>query len=294
MQKKAPTADEFAAHRHTTAGISYTDIGSGPVTLFVHGVFTNGNLWRHCVQQLSSERRCISIDLPGHGHTPPLGEPSVWGLADAIGDMIKELDIRDIQLVGNDTGGAICQILVTRWPERFASLALTNCDTEGNFPPPAFRPAVWLAQVNLLRFGAWMARHPRIAKNIYRSGYQKVTAVPDAILESYLKPVFGDRKNLQFVTALLASMHPALLAPIHEQLAACTVPTKIIWGTGDIFFHRKWADWLLHLIPGATQIIEIPHARLFFPDERAAELVEVLRLPVGQAHKKTRQSSHAR
>ena len=61
--------DEFAAHRHSAGSISYTDVGQGPVTLFVHGVFTNGRLWRNCVKRLSGHRRCISVDLPGHGHS---------------------------------------------------------------------------------------------------------------------------------------------------------------------------------------------------------------------------------
>ncbi len=135
--------DEFAAYRRTVGGISFTDVGEGPVTLFVHGVFTIGRLWRNCVQLLADRRRCISVDLPGHGHTPPLGEPSVWGLADAVDTVIRELDLRDIHRVGNDTGGAVAQVVLTRDPQLFTSFALTNCDTEGNFPPPAFRPAVW-------------------------------------------------------------------------------------------------------------------------------------------------------
>ncbi len=146
--------DEFAAHRRTVGGISFTDVGEGPVTLFVHGVLTNGRLWRNCVQLLSDRRRCISVDLPGHGQTSPVGEPSVWGLADAVDTVVREMGLRDIHLVGNDTGGAVAQVVLTRNPERFASLALTNCDTEGNFPPLALQPAVWAAKAGLLRAGA--------------------------------------------------------------------------------------------------------------------------------------------
>ncbi|MDA2950535.1 MAG: alpha/beta hydrolase, partial [Actinomycetota bacterium] len=81
------------------------------------------------------------------------------------------------------------------------------------------------------------------------------------------------------VKALLLSMTPEQLAPIRPLLQACDVPTAVIWGTGDIFFRRHWADWLVDLIPGADEVVEIPHGRLFFPDERAPELVDAL-----QAH----------
>jgi pimeloyl-ACP methyl ester carboxylesterase len=268
--------DEFAAHRRTAGGISFTDVGEGPVTLFVHGVFTNGRLWRNCVRLLSDHRRCISVDLPGHGHTPPVGEPSVWGLADAVDTVIRELDLREVHLVGNDTGGAVAQVVLTRDLDRFASFALTNCDTEGNFPPPAFRPAVWAAKARLLRAGAPLARLPKLAKQIYRSGYQDISAVPDDVIVDYLTPTLGSPEGVRFMTALLSSMTPELLAPIRPLLSACEVPTAIVWGTGDIFFRRPWADWLVNLIPGATGVVEVPGARLFFPDERARELVDAL------------------
>ena len=75
---------------------------------------------------------------------------------------------------------------------------------------------------------------------------------------------------------LSLGLTPEQLAPIHPFLQACEVPTAIVWGTGDIFFTRCWADWLVDLIPGATGVIEIPGGRLFFPDERAGELVAAL------------------
>lgn len=269
--------DEFASYRRSTSGISYTDVGRGPVTLFVHGVFTNGRLWRNCVRLLSDHRRCISIDLPGHGHTRPAGEASVWGLADAVGTVIEQLDLHDIHLVGNDTGGAVSQVVLTRDPTRFATFALTNCDTEGNFPPAAFRPAVWAAKTGLLRLLATpLLRMPTIAKQIYRTGYQDVSAVPDEVIADYLTPILGSTDGVRFMAALLSSMTPEQLAPIRPLLRTCNTPTAIIWGTGDIFFKRKWADWLVDLIPGATGVTEIPGGRLFFPDERAPELVDAL------------------
>ncbi|ALG08266.1 alpha/beta fold hydrolase [Kibdelosporangium phytohabitans] len=268
--------DEFAAHRRTAGGISFTDVGEGPVTIFVHGVFTNGRLWRNCVRLLSDHRRCISVDLPGHGHTPPVGEPSVWGLADAVDTVIRELNLSAVHLVGNDTGGAVAQVVLTRDPGRFASFALTNCDTEGNFPPLAFRPAVWAARVGLLRLGAPLVKLPKLAKQVYRTGYQHVSAVPDDVITDYLAPILGNPEGAGFMAALLSSMAPEQLAPIRPLLGACRVPTAVVWGTGDIFFRRCWADWLVELIPGATGVVEVPGARLFFPDERADELVVAL------------------
>src|SRR5437762_10923068 len=62
-----------SAARHsveTASGcISYTEQGTGPVALFVHGVLLNGHLWRHQLSQLSDTRCCIAVDLLAHGET---------------------------------------------------------------------------------------------------------------------------------------------------------------------------------------------------------------------------------
>lgn len=257
-------------------GISYVDEGTGPVVLFVHGVFTNARLWRNCVRLLSGHRRCVAVDLPGHGHTPPVGEASVWGLADAVWQVIEKLDLRDITLVGNDTGGAVAQVVLTRDPSRFSSFVLTNCDTEGNFPPPAFKPGVLAARAGLLRVARPMVRFPKLAKQIYRAGYQNPMAVPDEVITSYLTPILGSAEGVRFMERLLASMNPYDLSRIRPRLQACEVPTVLVWGTGDIFFKLPWAHWLKRLIPGATEVVEVPGGKLFYVDERAPELVAAL------------------
>src|SRR6185312_10226899 len=268
--------DEYAAHRRTAGGISYIDVGEGPVTLFVHGVFTNGRLWRNCFRLLADHRRCIAVDLPGHGHTLPVGEPSVWGLADAIGTVIRELDLHDIHLVGNDTGGAVAQVVPARDMSRFASVALTNCDTEGNFPPRMFKPAIWATKARLLRLAGPVAHLPVVAKQLYRTGYQHASALPDDVVTAYLTPILGSRAGTRFMELLLASMAPEQLAEIRPQLGRCEVATVLVWGTGDIFFDVQWAHRLQRLIPGATDVVEVPGGRLFYVDERAAELVAAL------------------
>ncbi|MCW1959350.1 MAG: alpha/beta hydrolase, partial [Mycobacterium sp.] len=138
------------------------------------------------------------------------------------------------------------------------------------------RPAVWAAKTGLLGMAGPLARMPKIAKQIYRTGYENVSAIPDNVIIDYLSPILGNTAGARFMSDLLISMTPEQLAPIHPLLAKCEIPTAIIWGTGDIFFHRRWADWLVELIPGAREVVEIPGGRLFFPDERAAELVGAL------------------
>jgi pimeloyl-ACP methyl ester carboxylesterase len=125
--------------------ISYTEQGAGPVALFVHGVLLNGHLWRHQLADLSDIRRCIAVDLLAHGDTEiaPDQDVSVTANANMLKEFLDALNIDQVDLVGNDSGGGIAQIFAALYPERVRSLTLTDCDTHDNWPPEAFKPWLW-------------------------------------------------------------------------------------------------------------------------------------------------------
>ena len=132
--------------------IAYRETGPGdaPAIVFVHGAFVDGTLWRKVVPRLEGSYRCVVPDLPLGSHRTPMNpgaDLSPPGLAKLIADFIEALDLDDVTLVGNDTGGAICQLVVTRHPERIGRLVLTPCDAYENFLPPAFRYLQSLARV---------------------------------------------------------------------------------------------------------------------------------------------------
>ena len=119
---------EFTARRQmlkTPSGdIAYTESGAGPAAVFVHGLATNGALWRHVIEQVDGTTRCIAVDLPLHGGTPPQKDPSVTAMAQLIVDLCQGLGLDRIDLVGNDTGGVIAQIVAASHPGLLRSLIL--------------------------------------------------------------------------------------------------------------------------------------------------------------------------
>src|ERR1700724_2718907 len=130
-------------HIETPSGrISYVEAGSGPVTLFVHGVVLNKHLWRHQVAGLSDIRRCIAVDLLAHGDTEiaPEQDVSVTANAKMLREFLDALQIDQVDLVGNDSGGGIAQIFAALYPERVRTLTFPDCDTHDNWPPEAFKP----------------------------------------------------------------------------------------------------------------------------------------------------------
>ncbi len=273
----------FTANRKTLAApdgdIAYTEFGGGPAALFVHGLATSGALWRNVIEHLAPVSRCVAIDLPAHGGSQARKDASVSGMADAVADLCDGLGLDKVDLVGNDTGGAVAQIFAARHPERLRSLTLTNCDTEGNFPPPGFLPLVETARRGeLAPVLAAIAGDPaQWPAGPLAVGYQDPVAVPEELWRAYYVPIGGTLDRAKDFERILAALDPADLSAAQPGLAALTVPTLIVWGTADEAFGVEWARQLRARIPGARDVIEVDGGKLFFPDERPADLVPHLR-----------------
>ena len=275
--------DKYRSQVDTRSGpASYIDTGGpGRAVLFVHGVGTSSHLWRNVIDQLDGQRRCVAFDLPLHGRTPAAADQdfSLPGLARFLADCCEALELTDIDLVANDTGGAISQVFAVGRPERLHTLTLTNCETHNNLPPKALLPTVLLARMGLYaRIAPRMMRDiPRARRRVFRLVYQDVANLPDEVARAWLEPTLGTAAAARQSQRLLTSLHARDLLAIEPALARLQVPTLIVWGTSDRFFRRRWAYWLRDTIPGATDVVEIDGARLFFPDERATELTAALR-----------------
>ena len=284
--------EEFASHRATVTTdhgeIAYVDVGDGSPILFVHGVFLNGYLWRHVISRMRSERRCIAVDLLGHGHTRMSDglELSLGLQADMLASFCAELGLDRIDLVGNDSGGAIAQIFSVRDSRRIRTLTLTNCDAHDNIPPDAFKPAVQLAAtrdlaptVSLLLGDIELAR----SEAGFGSSYERPELLTEATVRAYLDPSFATAESGRAVERFVASADAKELLAIEADLKRLNVPTLIVWGTADVFFETRWAYWLKDNIPGATDVVEVEGGKLFFPEERPDELVDALRAHLGEA-----------
>jgi pimeloyl-ACP methyl ester carboxylesterase len=260
--------------------IAYVERGSGPVALFVHGVFLNGHLWRHVIDRLTDVRRCVAVDLMAHGATRTAADQdlSFTAQAEMLEAFCEARGFDQVDLVGNDSGSGICQIFAARHPARIRSLTLTNGDVHDNWPPRLFQPVVDAARAG--RLGAMREKTLTDLAWVragWAHGFERPDLVSDETFRTWLEPVYGTPeavRNLErFITAS-DCRHTVAVEPLLRRLEA---PTLIVWGLDDAYFDVAWAHWLRDTIPGAKRLITLEGARLFFPEERPAALADALR-----------------
>jgi pimeloyl-ACP methyl ester carboxylesterase len=260
--------------------VAYTERGAGPAALFVHGVFLNGHLWRDVVARVSDVRRCIAVDLLGHGatRTPPDADVSVSGQAEMLEAFCARLGLDRVDLVANDSGTAVAQIFAARHPERIRTLALTNGDVHTNFPPPAVQPLIDATAAGLLPdIGRRMLDDVENARAQFAVGYEHPERITEETFRTYLEPLFATpaaTRHLERFIQALDCRHTVDVEPLLRRLHA---PTLVVWGTGDVFFDVRWAYWLRDTIPGTRAVMELAGAKLFFPEERPDALAAALR-----------------
>jgi len=273
----------FHASRRTavvsSGRIALFERGQGPVALFIHGVPLNGYHWRHVIERVQHRRTCIAIDLMGLGYTEIGASQDVSFTAQArmIAEVLNALGIEKIDLIGNDSGGAIAQIFAAHHPERLRSLVLTNCDVHDGWPPPQVLPIMEHARNGTLApiFQRILDR-PDLARESHARGesvplfrsYADSGFLTDEVIGLYLQPLLSSQQRIEAFQRYWLGFDNAHTVAIHAALKRLQVPTLIVWGLKDIFFDKKWAYWLRYTIPGAMRVIEVADGRLFFPEDR--------------------------
>jgi pimeloyl-ACP methyl ester carboxylesterase len=266
--------------------IRYRDTGAGEPIVFVHGLLVNGALWRRVTPLLASDFRCIVPDLPLGSHSSPMeagADLSPPGVARLVADFLEALDLEGVTLVGNDTGGAISQLVAAHHPARLGRLVLTPCDAYENFLPPAFRPLQYAARVPGLitalvqggRIGA-VRRGPL--------GYGLLTKrrpMDDEVFRGYLAPFLADAGVRRDALKLLRGISNRQTIEAAEVLRRFDRPALIAWAPEDRFFKIGLARRLADDLPDA-RLVEIVDSLTFVPEDQPDRLAESIRHFIGE------------
>jgi pimeloyl-ACP methyl ester carboxylesterase len=259
--------------------ITYRERGTGEPIVFVHGALVNADLWRKVVPGLSKDFRCVAPDLPLGSHARPLASDadlSPPGAAKLIADFIAALDLDGVTLVGNDTGGALCQLVVTRHPERIARLVLTNCDAYDKFPPGFFRYLFWGAHVP--GFVTALFQPMRIAairSSPIAYGWLSKRGIPAEITAGWVRPGLESRAVRRDTAKLLKGVHPRYTQEAAKRFGEFDKPVLIAWGQEKDFFPAEYGERLSRDFPNA-RLERIEDSYTFVPEDQPERLVELI------------------
>jgi len=255
--------------------ITYEDEGSGPPVVFVHGFLVDGDLWRETAAQLRGRARCIRPTLPLGAHRRAMGaafDASPRGVARLLLEFLDALGLEDVTLVGNDTGGAICQFAIDERPDRVARLVLTNCDAFERFPPPPYNGLTLLPRIpGAVALTALTLRVGPLQRPAFVPLSKK--GIPAAQLAAWHRPFTRDKAVRAETARFLRAVDPGDLLDVAARLRRFGGPVRIVWGTADRFFRLADARRLAAAFRDA-ELVEVPGARTFVPWDEPGRLAD--------------------
>jgi pimeloyl-ACP methyl ester carboxylesterase len=285
MYVSAMTTDPVSAGSETVdlpqGRLAYQVAGPGasdlPPVVLLHGLLTDGRLWSRVAERLAAAGiRSYAPTLPLGSHQLPMNadaDLSPGGIARLVLDFIRALDLSAVTVAGNNTGGAICQVILAGGPGPVSAAVLTNCDAFGTFPPAAFAP--------LFR----ALRHPRLVAAIAPAlrrdalrhgplGYGLLTSGPldPALTGAWTAPVASPaiRRDL---AKLARGVHPRVLLDAASRFGQFTGPVRVLWGDGDPLFRLKLGRRLSAAFPHAT-LTTVPGGRTFLPLDHPGQVAD--------------------
>jgi pimeloyl-ACP methyl ester carboxylesterase len=268
-----PTIDISAGTIHYEA----TGPENGRPVVFVHGYMMDSQLWRQVGPRLADRGlRCIAPTWPLGAHPEPLragADRTITGVAGMVAEVLAALDLEDVVLVGNDTGGVVSQLVAVHHPERLGALVLTSCDAFEHFPPPILKPVLLAAKTKAV-FGAVMQamRAPAVRRHAF-DGLAH-SDIGD-LTKSWVRPVLSSAAIAEDLRQFTLSMRTEVTTGVAQRLPEFDKPTLIAWSADDLFFEQEDGARLAATIPGARHVV-IDGARTFSMLDRPDRLADLL------------------
>jgi len=265
---------------HLSQGtIRYREDGNGEPLLFVHGVVVNGDLWRKVVPRLAKDFRCIVPDWPLGSHELPMSPDADLtppGLAKLVVDFMDALGLDKATLVGNDTGGAVCQLVATEYPDRVSRLVLTSCDLYDRFPPPVFKPLAALVKVPGATWLITQSLRPRFALRLPIAFGWVTKRLPEQdVIDSYLAPGRASRGVRRDLGKVFGSVDARYTIEAAEKLKSFDKPVLLAWAAEDKLFPVEYARRLAAELPDAT-LEEIDDSYTFIAEDQPERLADAI------------------
>jgi pimeloyl-ACP methyl ester carboxylesterase len=251
--------------------------------VFVHGLLVDGELWRKVTPLLQGDARCIAPDLPLGSHRIAMNadaDITPAGVAWLVGDFLAALDLDDVTLVGNDTGGAISQLVALDHGERLGRLVLTNCDCFEVFPPKEFVPMVKAARVPGALYAAVQPMRAAAARRSPLAYGWLADDIPDEVTLAWVRPFLDDADVRRDAATFMKAIDKATMLDAAARLPSLKIPSLVVWGQDDRFFPAELGRRLAAALPD-SRLEPIAGARTFVSEDAPEALAGFIREFVG-------------
>jgi pimeloyl-ACP methyl ester carboxylesterase len=263
--------------------IEYQDTGGdGPVLLLLHGLMMDASLWDGPIADLAADHRCIAATLPlgAHRHAMHAGaDLSLPGIARLVAELVARLGLRDVTLVGNDTGGALVQLLMCDGTAGVGRVVLVSCDAFDNFPPGLTGKALMLAgKLPPAMFGLFMQQMRFQAMRRLPVAFGWLTLRGDTVTARWMKPVLTQHEIRRDAVRMLraAAADPDLLVEAAERLPGFNHPALVVWAAGDRVMPPEHGRRLAELLPQG-QLVQVEDSYTLIPLDQPAMLAQIIR-----------------
>jgi pimeloyl-ACP methyl ester carboxylesterase len=250
---------------------------NGRPVVFVHGYMMGRELWLQVSERLAARGlRCIAPTWPLGAHPQPLrpsADRTITGVAAMVAEVLTALDLEDVVLVGNDTGGVVTQLVAVHYPERLGALVLTSCDAFEHFPPPILKPVILAAKSKTtFKAVAQAMRVPAARKRAYDGlAHRNI----DHLTQAWVQPGLSDPAIVEDLRQFSLSLRTEVTRDVAARLPEFHKPTLIAWSGDDTFFELADGERLAATIPNARLEV-IDGARTFSMVDQPQRLADLL------------------
>jgi pimeloyl-ACP methyl ester carboxylesterase len=263
--------------------VQYVDTGGGgPVLVLLHGLLMDASLWDDVIADLSAGYRCVAPTLPLGAHRRGMhadADLSLPGIARLVAEFLGRLDLRDVTLVGSDTGGALAQLLMADGADQVQRAVLVSCDAFGNFPPGLTGRALVLSgKLPPPLFGLLMQQMR--AKPVRRTpmAFGWLTRRGDAVTARWIRPVLKQPEIRRDMVRTLRSVaaNRNLLRQAADRLPGFDRPALVVWAADDRVMPLEHGSRLAGLLPQG-RLVEIADSDTLVPLDQPARLAQAIR-----------------
>jgi pimeloyl-ACP methyl ester carboxylesterase len=262
--------------------IEYEDTGDGPAIVLLHGLMMDASLWDGPIADLSVDHRCVAPTLPLGAHRHAMhadADLSLRGIARLVAEFLGRLDLHDVTLVGNDTGGALVQLLICDRAARIDRIVLASCDAFDNFPPGLTgKTLVLTGKLSPGMFGLFMQQMRLRPFRRLPIAFGWLTMRGDAATARWMKPVTQQREIRRDAVRVLRAVaaEPQLMLDAARCLPSFDRPALVVWASQDRVMPPEHGRRLAELLPQG-RLVEIPDSYTLIPQDQPAKLAQIIR-----------------